>query len=130
MAQAEGKIIFSSGEGFPFSNAIREGDFVFVSGQIAFLPDGTISTGGIEAQTRIVLDTLKGILAKAGCTMADVVKCGCTLQDARDFDAFNKTYATYFPKNPPVRTTAVVQHVLDARVEIDCIAYKPLKKGK
>ena len=130
MAQTADKIVFPSGEGFPFSNAIRAGDFVYVSGQIAFLPDGTISTGSIEAQTKIVLDTLQKILAKAGCTMADVVKCGCTLQDARDFDAFNKTYAAYFPKNPPVRTTAVVQHVLDARVEIDCLAYKPLRKGR
>ena len=130
MAQTKNKIVFPSGEGFPFSNAIRAGDLVYVSGQIAFLPDGTISTGPIEVQTKIVLDTLQGILAKAGCTMADVVKCNCTLQDARDFDAFNKIYATYFPKNPPTRTTAVAQHVLDARVEIDCIAYKPLSKGR
>ena len=60
--------------------------------------------------------------------MADVVKCACSLQDARDFDAFNKIYATYFLKNPPVRTTIVVQHVLNARVEIDCVAYKPSKR--
>ena len=126
MTHRENKLIFPSAEGFPFSNAIRAGDFVYVSGQIAFLPDGTISTGAIEVQTKIVLDTLQSILAQAGCTITDVVKCGCTLQDARDFDAFNKIYATYFLKNPPVRTTAVVQHVLDARVEIDCIAYKPL----
>jgi reactive intermediate/imine deaminase len=128
MPSKEDTTIFSSGHGLPFSDAIRAGDFVFVSGQIAFLPDGTISTGGIEAQTKIVLDTIKGILTKAGCTMADVVKCACSLQDARDFDAFNKIYATYFLKNPPVRTTIVVQHVLDARVEIDCIAYKPSKR--
>ena len=127
MAPSRGKVLFPSVGGFPFSNAIRAGDFVYVSGQIAFLPDGSISTGSIEAQTKIVLDALKTILAKAGCTLADVIKCGCTLQDARDFDAFNTTYATYFPKNPPTRTTAVVQHVLDARVEIDCVAFKPLK---
>jgi len=63
MAQTADKIVFPSGEGFPFSNAIRAGDFVYVSGQIAFLPDGTISTGSIEAQTKIVLDTLQKILA-------------------------------------------------------------------
>lgn len=123
-----GKIVFPSGGDFPFSNAIRAGDFVFVSGQIAFLPDGSISTGAIEEQTKIVLDTLQGILNQAGCALSDVIRCGCTLQDARDFDGFNKTYATYFPKEPPVRTTVVVQHVLDARVEIDCLAYKPLAK--
>lgn len=126
MAQKKDKVVYSSGAGYPFSNAIRAGDFVYVSGQLAFMPDGSISTGSIEAQTKIVLDTLKSILATAGCAMSDVVKCGCTLQDARDFDAFNKTYATYFPKNPPVRTTAVVEHVLNALIEIDCIAYKPL----
>jgi reactive intermediate/imine deaminase len=123
------KIVYPSGAGFPFSNAIRVGDLVYVSGQIAFLPDGSVSTGSIETQTRIVLETLRDILYQAGCTLADVIRCGCTLQDARDFDAFNKTYATYFPTAPPVRTTAVVQHVLDARVEIDCIAYKPLCKA-
>jgi reactive intermediate/imine deaminase len=126
MADEENKVVYPSGAGYPFSNAIRAGDFIYVSGQIAFLPDGSISTGAIGAQTKIVLDTLESILAKAGCTMADVIKCGCTLQDARDFDAFNDAYATYFPTNPPVRTTAVVQHVLNALVEIDCIAYKPL----
>jgi 2-iminobutanoate/2-iminopropanoate deaminase len=126
MTPADRKTAFPSGKGLPFSNAIRAGDFVYVSGQIAFLPDGTISTGPIDVQTRIVLDTVKSILSQAGCAIADIVKCGCSLQDARDFHAFNKAYATYFPTSPPVRTTVVVQHVLDARVEIDCIAYKPL----
>lgn len=110
---------------YPFSNAIRAGDFVYVSGQIAFEPNGAVSTAPIEQQTQMVLEQLAAILKSAGCTLADVVKCGCSLQDARDFAGFNKVYATYFPRNPPTRTTLVVQHVLDARVEIDCIAYKP-----
>lgn len=122
------KVVYPSGLNYPFSNAIRVGDFVYVSGQMAFLPDGSLSTGPIEEQTKIVLDTLQGILKKAGCTMGDVVRCGCTLQDARDFDGFNKVYATYFKKDPPVRTTAVAVHVLDGRVEIDCIAYQEFKK--
>ena len=112
--------------GLPFSSAIRAGDFVYVSGQMAFLPDGSLSTGPIEAQTTIVLEALQAILATAGCTLADVIKCGCSLQDARDFSGFNTVYATYFPVNPPTRTTVVVQHVLDGRVEVDCVAYKPL----
>lgn len=74
-----------------------------------------------------MLETLRVLLAQAGCELSDVVRCGCTLQDARDFAGFNTTYAAYFPKDPPVRTTAVVQHVLDARVEIDCVAYRPLR---
>jgi 2-iminobutanoate/2-iminopropanoate deaminase len=127
MTPSQHKIVYPSGAGYPFSNAIRAGDFVYVSGQIAFLPDGTLSVGSIETQTKIVLDIIQSILAEAGCIMADVIKCGCTLEDARDFDAFNKTYGSYFPTNPPVRTTGVGELVLDARVEIDCIAYNPLK---
>jgi reactive intermediate/imine deaminase len=122
------KVVYPSRAGYPFSNAIRVGDFVFVSGQMAFQPDGSLSTGPIEEQTKMVLDGLKAILQKAGCTMADVVKCGCTLQDARDFDGFNKVYATYFQTDPPVRTSAVAMHVLDGRVEIDGIAYKEFRK--
>ncbi len=120
------QVVVPSGGDYPFSNAVRAGDFVYVSGQMAFLPDGSMSTGPVEAQTRIVLDTIATILKKAGCTMADVVRCGCTLQDARDFAGFNTVYAGYFPKEPPVRSTAVVRHVLDGRVEIDCVAYHPL----
>ena len=120
------KIVYPSGGNYPFSNAIRTGDFVYVSGQIAFLADGSVSTGSIEAQTKIVLDSLKAILEVTGCDMADVIKCGCTLQDARDFGGFNAVYATYFPLEPPVRTTIVVQHVLNARVEIDCVAFRPV----
>lgn len=70
----------------------------------------------------------KGILQTAGWAMGDVLKCDCTLQDARDFDGFNKVYATYFSKDPPAGTTAVVQLVLDGCVEIGCIAYKQIKK--
>ena len=126
--KSAGKIVYPSSGGYPFSNAIRAGDFVFVSGQMAFLADGSVSTGPIEEQTKMVLDALKGILKTAGCTLGDVVRCGCTLQDARDFAGFNQVYATYFPKDPPVRTTAVARHVLDGRVEIDCVAYRPSKR--
>ena len=125
----DGKIIYPSSGGYPYSEAIRAGDFVYVSGVIATNPDGSVSTGPIEVQTAMVLDRLKAILAKAGCHLADVIKCGCSLQDARDFAGFNKVYAGYFPSAPPTRTTLVVTHVLDARVEIDCVAYKPNPVG-
>lgn len=119
------KTVYPSTGGYPYSNAIRVGDFVLVSGQMAFLPDGSLSTGPIQEQTTLVMEALKQILKTAGCTMADVVKCGCSLQDARDFAGFNAVYATYFPTDPPTRTTVVVQHVLDGRVEVDCMAYAP-----
>jgi reactive intermediate/imine deaminase len=124
--QNDFKIVYPSSGGYPYSNAIRAGDFVYVSGVIAFNPDGSVSTGPIQQQTKMVLEQLKAILAGAGCALSDVIKCNCSLQDARDFSGFNTVYAQYFPSAPPTRTTLVVTHVLDARVEIDCIAYKPM----
>lgn len=119
-------VLVPSAGSYPFSDAVRAGDFVYVSGQIAFLPDGSVSTGPIEVQTKLVLDAMKAILTKAGCNLADVVHCQCSLQDARDFGGFNTVYAKYFPTEPPARSTAVVAHVLAARVEIGCVAYHPL----
>lgn len=116
----------SPASSLPFSAAVRAGDFVFVSGQLAFNADGTLSTGPIEEQTKIVLDGLKATIESQGCSMSDVVSCVCSLQDARDFSGFNTVYATYFPESPPARTTHVAQHVLDARVEIACTVYKPV----
>jgi len=123
----EDKIVYSSGANLPFSAAIRAGDVVYVSGQIATLPDGSISTGPIEEQTRIVLENLDATLQRADCSLRDVISCSCSLQDARDFAGFNTVYARFFPESPPTRTTLVVKHVFDARVEIGCIAYKPLR---
>ena len=76
----------------PFSPAVRAGDFVYVSGQVPANAEGEIVTGGIEAQTRQVMDNLKAALALAGATFDDVCKCTCWLQDARDFGAFNRVY--------------------------------------
>lgn len=123
--EESGKVVYPSKGNYPFSNAIRAGDFVFVSGQIAFTADGSVSTGSIQEQTELVLNAIEAILKAAGCSMEDVIKCGCTLQDARDFGGFNTVYATFFPEDPPVRTTTVGELVLDARVEIECVAFAP-----
>lgn len=129
MADTSGKVVYPSAGGFPFSNAIRAGDFVYLSGVMAFRKDGSLSTGPIEEQTAMVLDSLGAVLQTAGCALEDVIRCDCTLQDPRDFSGFNTVYAKYFPKNPPVRTTAGAVHVFDGRVEIGCVAYKPLRKA-
>ena len=71
---------------------------------------------------------LRGCLALAGADMSDVVKTTVWLEDARDFAAFNKVYATYFPSNPPARTTAEGRLMVDIKIEIEAIAYKPLSK--
>jgi reactive intermediate/imine deaminase len=109
----------------PFSPAVRAGDFVYVSGQVPANAEGEIVAGGIEAQTRQVMDNLKAALALAGASFDDVCKCTCWLQDARDFGAFNRVYMSYFPNGRPARSTTEARLMVDAKVEIDVIAYKP-----
>lgn len=110
----------------PLSPAVRAGDFVYASGQVPTGPDGKVVPGGVEEQTRQVLENLKAALGLAGCGMSDVVKCLVILTDASEFAAFNKIYATYFPENPPARTTMQAGLMIDIKVEIEAIAYKPL----
>ncbi len=116
----------AGGQALPFSPAIRAGDFVYVSGQVAYGENGELVDGGIIAQTRQTIDNLRRILAAAGCTLDDVVKCNVWLADARDFWSFNKVYASYFPGVPPARSTVQSPLMIDAKIEIDCVAYKPL----
>ncbi len=120
-----GQLTLSGGAKLPFSRAVRAGDLVFVSGQMATDAGGRIVDGGIEAQTRQVFENIKAILAEAGCTLADVVKCTCWIDDARDFGRFNATYAEFFPNDPPARSTTVCQLVLAGKLEVEAIAYKP-----
>ncbi len=110
----------------PISGAVRAGDFVFASGQAALDKDGYVLDGGIVPQTRLTLDRLLASLKDAGCTAEDIVKVTVWLDDARDFGAFNKVYAEYFKDAPPARSTLVSPLVVDAKVEIEAIAYKPL----
>jgi reactive intermediate/imine deaminase len=110
----------------PLSPAVRAGDFIYISGQVPTLPDGSIVVGGIEAQTKRVMENVEAALKLAGASLADVIKTTVILADARDFGAFNKTYATYFPQNPPARTTLEARLMIDIRIEIEAVAYKPL----
>jgi 2-iminobutanoate/2-iminopropanoate deaminase len=110
----------------PLSPAVRAGDLVYVSGQVPTGQDGKVVPGGIEEQTKQVLENVKAALALAGCGMADVVKCLVILTDASEFAAFNKIYASYFPENPPARTTLEAKLMIDIKVEIEAIAYKPV----
>ena len=110
----------------PFSPAVRAGDFVYLSGQVPAGENGEIVVGGIEAQTRQVMSNLGKALALAGCTFADVCKTTVWLQDARDFGAFNRVYMGYFGDKKPARSTTEARLMVDAKVEIDMIAYRPL----
>ncbi len=111
----------------PYSSAIvAEGRFVFVSGQ-GPLRDGDYLPGsGVGDETRLTLENLFAILAAAGCTPGDVVRCGVFLTDINDFAEMNAAYEAAFPDPPPARTTVQVAALPGGiRVEIDCVAVLP-----
>ena len=112
------------GQPLPFSPAVKAGPFVFVSGQVAVGDDGEIVPGGIEAQTRQTLKNVESALALAGCAMANVVKATVWLDDTRDFWTFNRVYAECFPKNKPARSTTQAKLMIDAKIEIEVVAYR------
>jgi len=119
------KTVVGGPQAVPLSLAVRAGDFVFTSGQVAFDDHGKVVEGGIEIQARVVLRRIEAILATAGCTMADVVKTTVWLADPRDFGRFNAVYAEFFPKDPPARSTVRADLMIDVKIEIEAIAYRP-----
>ena len=115
----------SGGQSLPFCQAVRAGDFVFVSGQVAMDETGEIVPGGIVAQTRKTMSNILAILEKADCGLEDVVKANVWLDDARDFQGFNRVYTEYFGDRPPARSCVRSAIMVDAKIEMDVIAYKP-----
>ena len=111
----------------PYSQAIRAGQLLFVSGQIALDPaTGALVAGGVGVQTRRVIESLGAILASAGGTLDDVVKTTVYLADMTEFAAMNEVYAAWFGAPAPARATVEVARLpQDARVEIDAIAWLP-----
>src|SRR6202171_3745539 len=114
----------AGGQPLPFSSAVKAGPFVFVSGQVAMGDNGEIVPGGIEAQTRQTLKNVERALALAGCALKDVVKSTVWLDDAREFWTFNRVYAEFFPDNKPARSTTQATLMIDAKVEIEVVAYQ------
>jgi 2-iminobutanoate/2-iminopropanoate deaminase len=110
----------------PYSQAIRHGDFLFVSGQIAIDPQtADIIEGDIEAQTEQVLKNIAAIIDAAGMSLQDVVKCTCFLKDMNDFVRFNGVYENYFGEILPARETVEVSRLpKDVRVEVSAICCK------
>lgn len=108
----------------PYSQAIRSGDLVFCSGQIALSPQsGAMIEGGVADQTRQALDNLGNVLEAAGASWADVVKTTIYLKDLADFQLVNAIYAERFNETAPARATVEVSRLpKDALVEIDAIA--------
>ncbi|SLN52443.1 RidA family protein [Roseisalinus antarcticus] len=110
----------------PLTPVVRAGDYVFISGQVPFDADGNIVPGGIQAETRAVLDNLRACLDMAGCGLEDVIKTTVWLRDRDDFAAFNEVYGAAFSHNPPARSATESRLMIDIAVEIEAIAYKPL----
>jgi 2-iminobutanoate/2-iminopropanoate deaminase len=108
----------------PFSKIVEANGFVFLAGQVGDAPgrDGAVP-GGIEAETKAMLDNVGGLLRAAGLDYQDVVKATVYLVDMDEFAAMNAIYRTYFPTDPPTRATVGVTRLArDYRVEIEVIA--------
>jgi 2-iminobutanoate/2-iminopropanoate deaminase len=108
----------------PYSQAVRAGQLLFLSGQVPLDPaTGQIVDGDIAAQTHRVFENLGAVLAAGGRSFADVVRTTVFLADMNDFAAVNEVYGTYFSEPYPARATVQVARLpKDARVEIDLIA--------
>ena len=124
--QVIGEALVINGRRLSLSRAIRAGDFVFLTGQIPFRDGVPMTSGSIEEQTRAVLDEIRETLAAADCALSDVVKSMVWLTDRADFPGFNTVYAEYFPDDPPARSAVVNDLLVDVRVEVEVVAYKPL----
>ncbi|MEZ4231907.1 MAG: RidA family protein [Polyangiaceae bacterium] len=108
----------------PYSQAVRSGDLLFLSGQIPLDPSsGQLVDGSVADETRRVMENLRAVLNAAGCNFEHVVKTTIYLMDMADFTQVNEVYATYFDKEPPARATVQVAGLpKGVRVEIDAIA--------
>ncbi|SDE74950.1 endoribonuclease L-PSP [Thermus arciformis] len=107
----------------PYSQAVRAGGFLFVSGQIPLTPEGLLVEGDIRAQTERVMENLKAVLEAAGSGLHRVVQTTCFLADMEDFPGFNEVYARYFSPPYPARATVAVKALpRGVRVEVACVA--------
>lgn len=125
--QVVGDPLVINGRRLSLSRAIRAGDTVYLTGQVPMRDGVVMTSGSIEDQTRAVLDEITRTLALAGCTRDDVVKAMVWLKDRADFPGFNAVYGEYFPEAPPARSALVSDFLVDIRVEVEVIAWKPLE---
>jgi reactive intermediate/imine deaminase len=114
-------------QNLPFSEAVRAGDLLFLSGQIGYDPaNGQPVPGGVKAEARQALTLIKDILTRNGASLADVVKCTVFLADIAEWPAFNEVYVEFFKKPFPARSALATSGLArNARVEVECIAYSP-----
>ncbi len=108
----------------PFSDAVRVGHMLYLSGKIGNIPPTLeLAEGGIVGETRQALENIKASLEKYGSSLEEVVKCTVFLADIKEWAAMNEVYVTFFPTMPPARSAMGVSGLaLGARTEIECIA--------
>lgn len=118
--------------GLPFSDAVRVGDLLFLSGKVGTIPGKTeLVPGGIAAETRQTMESIKATLIANGSSLDRVVKCTIMLADIREWAAMNEVYVQYFPNHRPARSSFGASGLaLGARVEIECIAAAGPKSPK
>ncbi|MEM2882287.1 MAG: Rid family detoxifying hydrolase [Candidatus Bathyarchaeia archaeon] len=108
-----------------YSQAVRAGDFIYVSGLLAIDPrTGELVRGGVREQTAAVLENLKALLEASGSSLGDVAKVTVFLKDIRDIGAMNEAFKAYFPRDPPARSTIEAKLASpEFLVEIEAVAY-------
>lgn len=127
---SQNKIIFHdshepSRANVPFSDAVETDDLLFLTGQIGKdHKKGALVLGGIEAETKQVIENIKDVLEHHNLSLDNVVKCTVILKDINDFKAFNSVYTKYFTKKPARTTFAASGLAVGASIEIDVIAAK------
>jgi len=109
----------------PYSQAVSFGEFIYSSGQVGLNSEGKFVSDDVQDQTKQTLENLKSILEDNGSSLENVIKTTVYLRDMNDFKPMNEIYARYFGSSLPARSTvAVVGLPLDAKVEIEVIAFK------
>lgn len=121
-----GAPLIIDGRRLSLSQAIRAGDFVFLTGQVPLQEGVPMTSGTIEQQSVVVLEQIGDLLAAAGCDLQDVVKTMVWLRRRADFPGFNSVYGRYFPDQPPTRSAIVSDLLVDVRLEVEVIAYHPI----
>jgi reactive intermediate/imine deaminase len=117
-------IAMESPRPLPFSAAVRVGDLLFLSGQLGTDSSLKLVPGGIAPETRQAMENIRGVLARAGATMDDIVKCTAMVADMSEWPALNAEYVKYFTGPLPARSAfGATGLALSARVEIECIAH-------
>ncbi len=114
----------AAGTNLPFSEAVRVGNMLYLSGQLGILPGTTdLAPGGIQGETRQVMENIRSVLERNGSSMDRIVKCTVMIADIAEWPAFNEVYVTYFPGPKPARSAfGAAGLALGGRVEVECWA--------